>query len=76
VHQPFENLIEPFDDDDGAQQADTKSPLKCESDREVNGENVFRVKDFGHVHEESFAFGKPLEFKVKLVIDVKAEFQA
>jgi hypothetical protein len=52
-------LVEPLNDDDGTQQFDANGPLKSEDNRKVNGEDIFRIKDFGNVHEETFSIGKP-----------------
>ena len=56
---PFQDLVEPFNDDDGTQQFDANGPLKSENNREVDSEDILWIKDFGNVHEETFSIGKP-----------------
>ena len=60
IDVPFENLIEPLDDDNGAQQFNTDSPLKSENQREINSENIFGIEDFRYVHKETLAIRKPV----------------
>ena len=58
LNLPFKNLIEPFDDDDGAEEFGPQRPLKCEDDGEVQREHVLGIEHFRHVNEESLAVGK------------------
>jgi hypothetical protein len=61
--KPFQDLIEPFDDDNSPQNLDSNDPLEGEQERKINGENIFRVEDQRDVDEERFAVRKPVSQK-------------
>jgi hypothetical protein len=55
---PFENLIEPFDDDDRSKHLDAERPPQSKGDREIYSEHIFRIEYFRDVHKEALAIGK------------------